>query len=764
MGCVKMQRHLWYLGLLCLIHVVACNNAEDLDDDLINYNLDRLYEEPADNVDPHDMLAYPGQKRDPSIDIEDGGVFGSERRTRKDVKDTESWNSDDQLMRAQEQLNTCQGLVSKLEHDIQAEQQKSAVLQKKLMNEGFIDMSAFYTRLIHHLWNTLHLEEVEHILKDGNAAMIRHLMVRVTKDDVDGLQQYLQHQTNVHKVDEFFQHAFKLEEPPVEDAFNFIQSFIATTISVVEVGKNVETWLYILSFGFLVLALWAIFLFIQDIQQELKWGRVLCMMAVIVFFICCLWQWRHMHKVAESRRHAQMVKRGFGFDNIPEECKPGNKGTARSVIEWLKITVFGSPDVCERYFEEIMVDPTQEITPAMVIAETLAKFFLQPLQHVGSESAKSITNFYSNVPVLYHVPATILFVVMLVIILFYASGYGIDFPLWMGGIRPVYRSESSNTSEVDKITKEAIAQLKHDRQIFLEESRSMLTDITRAAVATQNQIDVRPLILTSSTIMESELERLISHKLASIIQQKAITDIDSAQPLAGNHETPEHNSNIFTMTSTPVGKSITHKDNMEDEVCLEEITRNQNQQSRAMGVSTDAVHYRMTGTRRKKVLPSRNEMDSRTNPDPYEARHNVSLDRAADRNEEQQFSSNVSVRKKTNTASSLESHANQECTDISQMNSSNESVEFDNNTQKSEEFFSQVKSILEESVNSSLNDSNAFPDTGSAKNIRRRHNKTLNISQEESRKEYLEEVEHGESSTDFLKTVRDVMTPEADLK
>lgn len=157
-----------------------------------------------------------------------------------------------------------------------------------------------------------------------------------------------------------------------------------------------------------------------------------------------------------------------------------------------------------RYFEDLMVDPTQEITPGMVIAETLSKFCFQPLQHLGSESAKFINNFYSkgffcvlkvtliillslklffilyeswspfccrcwcqfsgflfnflqfsgNIPVVYHIPATAFFLLLLVIILFAMCGYGIDFPLWMGGIRPIYRTETVDTSELDKIRKE----------------------------------------------------------------------------------------------------------------------------------------------------------------------------------------------------------------------------------------------------------------------------------------------------------------------
>ncbi|KAK8754474.1 hypothetical protein OTU49_016398, partial [Cherax quadricarinatus] len=432
---INMRQQLQCLGLLALIYLVICHDTANMNEDDLSYSLDQLYKEPEDTVDPHDMLAFPGQKRVPTA--HESGPWTHEDKKAEVVTGNEESHTSNEL-------STCQERVSKLEHGIEVEQQKLSALRKKLNNEGSIDMEAFYSRSIRHLWNVLLLEEAGYILKDENSAVIRHLIVRVTKDDIDMLKQYLEHQKYIH-----------------------------------------QTWLYLLCIGFLILAFWAIYLFVQDIQQELRWGRVLTMMMIVVFFICCVWHWRHLHMVAESRRHAQMMKRGF--NNMPEECKPGGHGDTRSLLDWLKINLFGSPDVCERYFEELMVDPTQEITPAMAIAETLAKFFLQPLQHLGSESAKLITNFYNNVPLVYHVPATILFVALLVIILFYIRGYGMDFPLWMGGIRPVYRNEVTDTSEVDRITRQAIAQLNRDRERFMEESRSILTDITKAVVSTQNQ-------------------------------------------------------------------------------------------------------------------------------------------------------------------------------------------------------------------------------------------------------------------------------------
>lgn len=49
-----------------------------------------------------------------------------------------------------------------------------------------------------------------------------------------------------------------------------------------------------------------------------------------------------------------------------------------------------------RHFELLMINPTEEVSPSMVISETLSKFFLQPLQHIGKEMALLITNFYGR--------------------------------------------------------------------------------------------------------------------------------------------------------------------------------------------------------------------------------------------------------------------------------------------------------------------------------------------------------------------------------
>ncbi|KAK3862220.1 hypothetical protein Pcinc_031896 [Petrolisthes cinctipes] len=541
-------------------------NKEDEDDDL-KYDFDQPNLSTDHLIDPFEMLGYQGHET-----VNDGGGGGgvSDEERSGGLEDDASVVESDEV--TGDKLMACRALVAKLQKNIESEQQKSSLLLKKLNSEGNIDMTPFYERLIHHLWNVMELEEAWDIVKDDGTALIRRLTVYVTRHDLDALHGFLQHHQHLHQVDEFVANSFTLEKlPDNEGRGNPFRRLLMVVMSCLEVGKNIEVWLYLLCVGFLTLAGWAVLLFVRDIQRELRWGRVMVMMAVVIFFICCLWHWRHLVKKAESERHARMMQRGF--TEIPEECKPGAVGATGGVLQWIKINFFRSPDVCEKYFEELMIDPTEEISPAMVISETLSKFFLQPLQHIGKEMAKLITNFYGTVPIMYHIPATVIFVVLLLVILFYIFGYGIDFPLWMGGIRPMARPQPANMGETDHITREAIAQLNRDRERFLEESRHILTDITRAAGSVvQGQGNFQPLMQMSTGILENQLEHLISRQINLALTRGQGTQhpsLNTASPAPG-HDRPDSalepvtkvkqraisgRCDILTVTSTPLRSS-----------------------------------------------------------------------------------------------------------------------------------------------------------------------------------------------------------------
>ncbi|KAG0713395.1 hypothetical protein GWK47_016319 [Chionoecetes opilio] len=109
--------------------------------------------------------------------------------------------------------------------------------------------------------------------------------------------------------------------------------------------KSLEVWLSVMCVGFVALGVWAVVLFVRDVQRELRWRAVLWMLGCVAFFICCLWHWRHMYKLAQSRRHAQMAKTGYA--GIPEKCQPG-ASTSASVYDWVRVNIFGGPDECEK--------------------------------------------------------------------------------------------------------------------------------------------------------------------------------------------------------------------------------------------------------------------------------------------------------------------------------------------------------------------------------------------------------------------------------
>lgn len=725
--------------LSIVICVITCYDTYSDNEEDMNYYLGRLYEESDDGIDPHDMLSNPGQRRDPGKRkvMPYSGRWTADRN----LKDTESCSFDkDALSKEQTKFAQCIEEKEKLQESVELKQRQLSALEKTVMREGSVDVQAFYKRAVQHVWTSLQLQEAEDILKEGDSAMVRQLVAHITKDDIKILKQYLESQNNILQVDDFLANALVLEKQPLVEPRNIIAFSLEWITSAFEVGKNVEVWLYFLCALFILLAIWAVFLFIRDIQRELRWTRVIGMMIVIIFFICCLWHWRHMHKVAESRRHAQMAKRGF--TNIPEECKPGAKSTTGSVWSWVKVSVFGAPDVCEQYFEDLMVDPTQEITPGMVIAETLSKFCFQPLQHLGSESAKFINNFYSNIPVVYHIPATAFFLLLLVIILFAMCGYGIDFPLWMGGIRPIYRTETVDTSELDKIRKE----MQKDTELLLSEARLMLTDMAKAATSTQGV--TQPLLVMSSGIIETKLEHLISQHFSSILssQEKSPSTLAVTSPIQG--ETSLNNSGIYNVTSTPIGRHLDFKEMDRNREVKSDTEVKLTKSPQDAKDQTDADHWHLQGARPKDFTPKEKRASNISRPSFDES----SSDRQTSVTEkENSRAANVKP-----ASSFSRSHNNSQMFNQSRDysglddNSFETSDEVDTNTSaRSGSFLDQVKKILEESVNSNANDS--IPMTSMNASC---SGTTESVEPEE---EY--ELELSASNGKFLSQIKKIMTP-----
>lgn len=277
----------------------------------------------------------------------------------------------------------------------------------------------------------------------------------------------------------------------------------------------------------------------------------------------------------------------------------------------------------------------------------------------------------------------------------------------------------------------------------------------------------------SSGILENNLERLISQQLSNILHPVGSTEdtaMDSPPRFQGNTHI---DSEVFTVTSTPHGEHFTSQDQAEKQASSDVVTREKNNESKALRVSTDAIHYRLKGSSRKNILPSRDTRSTSNNSLPSESSSTVSLNMLGDRQLEQVPSSSISINAEGSTSSSPQKHISnqsvkqQDDLDIHQdsqlSRAPDEPVREDvidaSITGIAGGFYSEVKNILEDSSNSSLNDSISETDTSASSSIRKRHNKSQNIDHQGNQVECLEEVELSSNGVKFLKTVENILTP-----
>ncbi|XP_076058825.1 uncharacterized protein LOC143035771 isoform X2 [Oratosquilla oratoria] len=497
------------VGALCITSSKAYFDQDDEDDDFYAF-IGQLGEESEPWIDPHDMIGDLDIDKESSHNAEvvksvqedtEEDLFASYTPEKEEKSKEPSYAGEaDDIQDLKDELVQCKNDHRNIEEKLKIERERVKAQYLEKLKESSVDFKPFYTRIVYNIWDLLRLEEAQDVISESDL-LVRHLQARIDLLGIQTLREYIGTKGNMHEVDKVIRNLFF--EVEVGDGSSDTLDFLkATWENMMTHMKDIQKWLYFLSITFILLGVWTFYLFIMDIQRELRWGRVIWMMVILVFVICCLWEWNHMHKVAEVRYRARIAQRGFR--DMPSECKPDhNPGW----LVWARVRVFGGPDPCEEYYEDLMMDPKDEITPNKVISQTIAIFLVQPFESIGTHSARFLTSFYSQIPIAYQAPATLLFLVLLIIILFATCGYGIEFPFWLGAVRPFYSTPTASTND----GKEALDELRKDRDAFLTESRAMLTDITKAAIA-QSQNNSQPVLITSQ-FLEERLETLVVNHL-----------------------------------------------------------------------------------------------------------------------------------------------------------------------------------------------------------------------------------------------------------
>lgn len=128
-----------------------------------------------------------------------------------------------------------------------------------------------------------------------------------------------------------------------------------------------------------------------------------------------------------ARRHAE----------VPKEClKAADSVSAwRSVVRWTEnlFSLHRADSLCAQYYKDMMVDPFWEVAPLEAVAESLSKFFLIPLGHIGEHLGIFFRRLFAELPIQLWIPVTIAVICGFLTLLFFQRNY--DFSLLYGLIR-----------------------------------------------------------------------------------------------------------------------------------------------------------------------------------------------------------------------------------------------------------------------------------------------------------------------------------------
>ncbi|CAG0885505.1 unnamed protein product [Darwinula stevensoni] len=222
------------------------------------------------------------------------------------------------------------------------------------------------------------------------------------------------------------------------DAMRILEAFLASdpksTVSMSDVDEVLEELLnpglrrnpgnisFTAVFG--TFAVVSLILLIHGCLSGWTWRKLLMLFFISVFSASLLFNWILLYQKKLSERH-QTLDAG-----IPSECQE-NRSFFFSIFRSIKANLFGaygSRANCEEYMKALYVDPMLEVSPGVVVAETLAQFILHPLERMGSELAKFQGAIVSEVGWMGSIVVLALFIILVIVVLLVGCGY--SFQVW----------------------------------------------------------------------------------------------------------------------------------------------------------------------------------------------------------------------------------------------------------------------------------------------------------------------------------------------
>ena len=261
----------------------------------------------------------------------------------------------------------------------------------------------------------------------------------------------------------------------------------------------------------------------------------------------------------------------------------------------------------------------------------------------------------------------------------------------------------------------------------------------------------------SSGIIESQLENLIARRLSHVIPPVSNSDMESLHEhsVRQNVTPPDGCRDVMTITSTPlrehsrfnqsVDNSFTGKDVRDSKE--ENTERKGGSESSFVEAVPDVAHYRLIGSNRKRELPPKKMSSSLSS---LNSGSDTSV-RSADGNSSKSLECIVAKPRPSMSLHKRNVNDSKSSVNQSLNESSKESFSVDDSSADAN-FYDKVKTILEDSANSSMNLESSL-----SSEYNRSSTRDLNVSVDDRSKD--EEVELSTSGVKFMSKIKKVMTP-----
>lgn len=159
------------------------------------------------------------------------------------------------------------------------------------------------------------------------------------------------------------------------------------------------------------------------------WRLVFLGFVVYLLFASFIWHWVHTYKVSEAHREAFLSQNVAAAAHCTPMYSPGFLERVQDFLSPKRID-------CQKYYEEIRVDPLWRVSPTMVASELIWRAVLHPLSFAGRYLGHFFNDFFNHLSWWSLLPATIILPIVLFVLAALCSGYTIIFPFGLGALGP----------------------------------------------------------------------------------------------------------------------------------------------------------------------------------------------------------------------------------------------------------------------------------------------------------------------------------------